>query len=226
MDNENTIRDDAPTSTEVGVWDLVVRAGHWTLVAAFTTAWFTGEEESLIHIWSGYTIAAVVALRIVWGFIGTRHARFGDFVSSPRAVIGYLGGLAAGNAPRFIGHNPAGGAMAIALLVALAVTAGSGMMVYAIEENAGPLAGFAAIDDTPAGPALVPQARAHDKDDDHHSEGPSEAQEEFWEELHELSANTTLTLIVLHVLGVFASSLVHRENLPRSMVTGMKRRNP
>jgi cytochrome b len=208
---------------EVRVWDLVVRIGHWTLVVAFATAWLTGEEESLVHIWSGYAIAAVVALRLLWGVVGTRYARFRDFVRGPGAVVAYLLGLAKGSAPRYIGHNPAGGAMAIALLVALAVTTISGMMVYAIEENAGPLAGFAKVGDgAPALPAIVPMANARD-DDDHRTESRGERDEEFWEELHEASANVTLALIVLHVLGVLASSLVHRENLVRSMVTGNKR---
>jgi len=227
MDRENTVRDDATAPREVRVWDLMVRVGHWTLVVAFATAWFTGEEESLVHIWSGYVVAAVVAVRLLWGFVGTRHARFSEFVRGPGAVIAYMRGLATGNAPRFIGHNPAGGAMAIALLAALAVTTISGMMVYAIEENAGPLAGFASMTDS--APVLAPivlQAHARNDDDDNHPEGSGEGSEEFWEEVHEFGANASLALIVLHVLGVLASSLAHRENLPRAMVTGMKRSNP
>jgi cytochrome b len=209
---------------EVKVWDLLVRLGHWTLVIAFTIAWLTGEEESALHSWSGYVIAGVVALRVCWGLVGTRHARFSDFVRGPRAVIGYLRGLAAGTAPRYLGHNPAGGAMTVLLLLALAVTTVSGMMVYAIEENAGPLAGFVASTSASApGLALVPAAMADDDGDDHGRRGHDEEGEELWEEIHEVAANLCLALIILHILGVIASSLAHHENLPRAMVTGKKR---
>ncbi|MEQ8263383.1 cytochrome b/b6 domain-containing protein [Pseudohaliea sp.] len=210
--------------SEIKVWDLLVRLGHWTLVIAFTIAWLTGEEESALHIWSGYAIAAVVALRLCWGLVGTRHARFSDFVRGPRAVIDYLRGLAAGTAPRHLGHNPAGGAMTVLLLLALAVTTVSGMMVYAIEENAGPLAGFVMSTDRPAPAlALVPRAVADDDDEEHSRGGHDEQGEEFWEEIHEIAANLCLALIILHILGVIASSLAHHENLPRAMVTGRKR---
>jgi len=204
---------------EVRVWDLLVRLGHWTLVLAFTIAWFTGEDESRLHLWSGYAIAAVVALRLCWGLVGTRYARFTNFVRGPRAVIAYLRGLLSGTAPRYLGHNPAGGAMTVLLLLALAVTTVSGMMVYAIEENAGPLAGFVASRDTTPPAVSLPAARA--EDDEHRGHG--EDSEEFWEEIHEVAANLCLALIILHVLGVVASSLAHHENLPRAMVTGRKR---
>ena len=223
MNNGNINRRDTEEPGNVRVWDLTVRVGHWTLVAAFATAWLTGEEESFLHIWSGYAVAAVVALRLLWGFIGTPHARFRGFVRGPVAVATYLRGLATGTAPRYLGHNPAGGAMAIALLAALALTTVSGMMVYAIEEKAGPLAGFAAVTgDASTMPVMIPAAHAAD-DDEHGYEDHGEGSEEFWEELHELSANLCLALVMLHLLGVIASSRAHRENLPLAMVTGDKR---
>jgi cytochrome b len=139
-------------------------------------------------------------------------------------VLGYLRGLAAGTAPRYLGHNPAGGAMTVLLLLALAVTTVSGMMVYAIEENAGPLAGFVASTSAPTPtPGLVPLAVADDDGEEHGGRGHDEAGEEFWEEIHEVAANLCLALIILHILGVIASSLAHHENLPRAMVTGKKR---
>jgi cytochrome b len=212
------------TGGDIPVWDLMVRVGHWTLVVAFTVAWLSSEQESAIHIWSGYLVATIVALRLVWGLVGSHYARFGSFVRGPRTVIDYLRGLVSGTAPRFLGHNPAGGAMTIALLAALALTTISGMAVYAVEENAGPLAGFVAISAPPARvPAIISAARASE---DGEEGGYGEGREEFWEEVHEASANATLALVIVHILGVLVSSIAHRENLPRAMITGRKRQAP
>jgi cytochrome b len=100
--------------------DPFVRIFHWSLVALFTIAFLTGDEIEWMHLWAGYAIAALVALRVVWGFVGTRHARFADFVKGPRAIASFLKQSARLEAPRYLGHNPAGGAMVIALLVMLA----------------------------------------------------------------------------------------------------------
>ena len=83
----------------------------------------TGDEIEQVHIAAGYAIAGLIALRIVWGFVGPRHARFSNFVRSPRAVLAYLRDVALLRAPRYLGHNPAGGAMIIALLVMLSAPA-------------------------------------------------------------------------------------------------------
>ena len=84
---------------------------HWGLVTLFVVAFVTGDEIERLHIAAGYTIAiaALIALRIIWGFIGPRHARFSDFVRSPAETPGYIGKAMRGQAPRYIGHNPAGG---------------------------------------------------------------------------------------------------------------------
>lgn len=201
--------------TTVRVWDLIVRLGHWILAIGFLIAWLSAEEWETVHVWSGYVIGVVIAIRLLWGIVGSRHARFTDFVRGPRAVFGYLRELVRGDAPRYLGHNPAGGAMAVALLLALSVTAGSGMMLYAIEENAGPLAAYV---DSPRDLNAANRERREHRDD----EGES-APEERWEDIHEIAATATLWLIGLHILGVLASSLAHRENLPLGMITGRKR---
>lgn len=198
----------------VRVWDPIVRLGHWALVMGLLVAWLSADEWESVHVWSGYIIGVVVIVRLAWGVIGTRYARFTDFVRGPHAVVAYLRGLAGGKAPRYLGHNPAGGAMAVALLLALSITVCSGMMLYAIEENAGPLANYVDWGKNPTDTIVALEGqRGH---------GESAA-EERWEEIHEIAANTTLWLVGLHVLGVLASSLAHRENLPKSMVTGRKR---
>ena len=103
----------------IKVWDPFVRIFHWSLVALFTIAFLTGDEIEWLHLWAGYAIAALVAMRVVWGFIGSRHARFADFVKGPRAIASFLKQSVRLEAPRYLGHNPAGGAMVIALLVML-----------------------------------------------------------------------------------------------------------
>lgn len=199
----------------IRVWDPIVRLGHWALAIGFLFAWLSAQEWDALHIWSGYLIGAVIVIRLIWGFIGTRHARFTDFVRGPRAVSAYLRGLAGGKAPRYLGHNPAGGAMTVALLLALSVTVGSGLMLYAIEENAGPLSSYVDANRDHLDARATREAQRGHEDES--------AAEERWEEIHEIAATATLWLVVFHVLGVVASSLAHRENLPRSMITGRKR---
>ncbi|MCB1500357.1 MAG: cytochrome b/b6 domain-containing protein [Bauldia sp.] len=113
----------------VPVWDPLVRIFHWSLVAAFATAWLSAEESRSLHEAAGYVVAGLVAFRVLWGIVGPRHARFADFVRSPAAVLRFLRDTAHLRAPRHLGHNPAGGAMVVALLVALAVITGSGYMM-------------------------------------------------------------------------------------------------
>ena len=205
----------------IKVWDPLVRIGHWTLVAAFFVAYFTEEDLLTQHVWAGYTVAGVVLIRVLWGFIGTENARFKNFVRSPGTTLRYLGDIARNCAKRYIGHNPAGGAMIVALIASLAVTTWSGLEIYAIEENAGPLAGFSAQSNLgDSSFELVGTAYASEDDD---SDDEHESAEEFWEEVHEASANVTLFLVLLHVAGVLLASFTHRENLIKAMLTGRKK---
>jgi cytochrome b len=114
---------------ETKVWDPLVRVFHWGLVLAFLAAWATGDEIKRLHIAAGYCVIGLVVFRIAWGFVGGKYARFADFVRGPRAVAGYLRDTAALRARRYLGHNPAGGAMVIALLLMLSVIGGTGFMM-------------------------------------------------------------------------------------------------
>ena len=171
-------------SRDVRVWDVFVRLFHWSLVLAFAAAWLTGDADrwASTHERLGYVIASLVGLRVLWGFIGTRHARFADFVPTASRLRSYLAALPRGKAPRYLGHNPAGGAMIVVLLAGLLLTAGTGWL------------------------GVQGGSFGH-----------------FFKELHEGLANGMIALVALHVAGVALSSLLHRENLVRAMITGRKR---
>lgn len=114
---------------QIKVWDLFVRLYHWSQAALIAEAWITAGEVKWLHERIGYAIVALVAVRILWGFLGPRHARFADFLHGPRAVLTYLGDLLRGRARRYLGHNPAGGAMILALLTAILGTALTGWLL-------------------------------------------------------------------------------------------------
>jgi len=188
----------------ISVWDPVVRIGHWLLVAGFFTNYIMEDEFMTLHTWIGYSIVLIVLFRILWGFVGTEHARFSDFLRSPASVVDYLRRFFTGRAPSYTGHNPAGGVMILLLLGCLLALTFSGLVLYAAEENAGPLAGWV----TEAGEGTAAAVWAVD--------------EHFWEETHEILVNVLLGLVIVHVLGVLIASRVHGENLVRAMITGRK----
>jgi cytochrome b len=111
----------------VAVWDGFVRAFHWGAVALVAIAFLSPDDKS-VHEPIGYAVLALVAARLAWGVFGSRHARFGDFVVAPATVIRYLRALGIGRARRYLGHNPAGGMMVLALLGVLLVATLSGWL--------------------------------------------------------------------------------------------------
>ena len=181
---------------EVRVWDPFVRIFHWLLVLLFTLAYATGEDWLSLHVYAGYAVFGLVLLRVLWGIMGTPHARFGDFVYRPSRVIAFIKDTLARRARRYLGHNPAGGAMILLMLISLLLVSVTGFAVYGIEKGAGPLAMLG---------------------------GSSEFLEDVFEEVHEFFANFMVLLVVVHVAGVIAESLIHRENLVTAMVNGRKR---
>ena len=180
---------------QVSVWDPLVRIFHWTLVTAFFVAYFTEDDLLDLHVYAGYLIGGLLVFRLIWGFCCSRHARFSDFVKRPSEVWAYLKSLITGHPKRYLGHNPAGGAMILLMLVMLLATALTGMACYGVEEGAGPLAMLS---------------------------GMSDASGEVFEELHEFFANLMLLLVLVHIAGVLVESLIHHESLVRAMFTGRK----
>lgn len=184
-------------AASVPVWDILVRVFHWSLASAFCVAYLSAEESQRLHTTAGYLIISLVLGRILWGFIGSPHARFSDFVRSPLAVFAYLKAMLNKQHPRYLGHNPAGGVMVLLLLLSLIATAISGMVNLALEEHSGPLLGWV--------------------------QSMGWRDEHFAEELHEFFANFTVLLVCFHVGGVITESLLHKDNLVKAMFTGRKR---
>lgn len=113
----------------IKVWDLFVRVFHWSLVITVLSAWATSEDAETVHSVLGYVAGGLVAARILWGLAGTRYARFSNFVAGPAKIISYLADMKAGRETRYIGHNPAGGAMILALLGLIGAIATTGWMM-------------------------------------------------------------------------------------------------
>jgi cytochrome b len=216
----------SPSST-VKVWDLFVRVAHWTVAVAFFMAYFTEDDLLTLHVWAGYTVGVFVVLRVLWGFVGPRHARFSDFLYSPFKICTYLLELMTFRGKRYLGHSPAGGAMTIVLLIGLAATVWTGLELYAAEKNAGPLAAISNEVASASTDGSKPSLLLRVSDDDYKREGRrgdrADGAGEFWEELHEVLANIMLVLVIIHIGGVLLASVVHSENLPIAMITGRKR---
>jgi cytochrome b len=116
------------TAGTVRVWDPVVRVFHWSLAAAFFGAFLLDEPRDL-HKALGYIAVGAVAARLVWGIVGTGHARFADFVPRASTFLAYLRDTRRGCERRYLGHNPAGGAMVVALLSMVALLGVTGWMM-------------------------------------------------------------------------------------------------
>jgi cytochrome b len=113
----------------VRVWDRFVRVFHWSLVATFFGAWASTEEIGWLHKGCGYAALALVLARVAWGFIGSEHARFANFVPGPAKLLRYLAALVRLREPRHLGHNPAGSVMILFLLGAVSVISVTGWML-------------------------------------------------------------------------------------------------
>jgi cytochrome b len=164
------------------VWDWMVRAFHWSTVILFSLAYVFDSPRAL-HTYLGYTLLGVLCIRVIWGFLGSRYARFSDFVVGPGSLRRYAVSVMTRREKRYLGHNPAGALMVLALMLTLAAIGVTGWMI-----------------------------------------GLDRFFGDLWvQDLHEWLVDAALIMIGLHVLGVIYTSLHHRENLVRAMITGRKR---
>jgi cytochrome b len=177
----------------MAVWDPLVRLFHWSLAGFFFLAYFLENDWPALHSHAGYTVALLVMFRIFWGFIGSKHARFSDFVASPARLLTYLQALQQRSSQPATGHDPAGAVMILLLLSGLLVTTLSGMSLFAME-GSGPLAGT--FVSTLPGAVMV--------------------------DVHLFFTDFCLALIVLHVVGVLVMSVLTRQNLIVAMISGRK----
>jgi len=180
--------------TKARAWDVPVRVSHWLLAACVLIAWLTRDpREADLHAAAGYCALVLVAFRIAWGWLGTRHARFADFQYGPRAAFEYVAALLKGVPRHYTGHNPAGSWSVYLLLAGVLLTGVTGVVAIGAMFAMGPLP----IALEPATTNLV-------------------------REIHEWLAWALLAVIALHVAGALASSARHRENLVGAMFTGRK----
>lgn len=184
-------------ATRVAVWDLPTRLFHWVLVLLVTVSLITGNLGGVqgmeLHMLAGYAILALIGFRLVWGFVGSRHSRFADFVAGPGRVLAYARGLLSGGHRPTLGHNPLGGWSVMALLASLLVQAATGLFANDDILTEGPLASRV-------------------------GKGVSDA----LTEVHEINANLLYVLIGVHLAAIVFYAIVHRENLVRPMITGWK----
>ena len=203
----------------IPVWDILVRIFHWSLVLTFTIAYLTEDDFEDLHVYAGYAVLGLICFRVLWGFIGSRYARFSNFIYPISEVKNYLSSLLTNKPKHYLGHNPAGGLMIMAMLVSLFATTISGLKIYGVQ-------GYGPLADNGMELSIISEAHAHG-DNKHEDEKDGikkeeSEEEEFWEEIHEFFSNFTLLLIFIHIAGVVVASRIHGENLVRAMVTGKK----
>jgi cytochrome b len=178
------------------VWDVFVRAFHWSLVLLFAFSAITGKVGgSWIkwHMYSGYAILALVLFRIIWGFVGGEYARFASFVAGPTSAVRYGLGLLKRGSQHVISHNPIGGWMVVALLLVLATQAVLGLICDDEIATTGPLARYVSTE-------LSLKAMS-------------------W---HRLLGDVLLILVAIHILAVVFHVFVKKESLVRAMFSGNK----
>ncbi|WP_395542050.1 cytochrome b/b6 domain-containing protein [Neotabrizicola sp. sgz301269] len=204
------------TQSPPALWDPVVRLTHWSVaVIVLANALFT-RGGSTLHVSLGWAGMAILGLRLIWGLIGPKEARFSAFPPNPVAALRHLGQLAKGQPETHPSHNPAGAAMAYALWACLAVVIATGLVMTHGRTPMQVAADQAAVASGDWS-ALVKDGGGAEEDDG--------ALRHLACEVHEVAANLILFLAFLHVAGVAMESRAMRRNLLAPMLTGLRGRH-
>jgi cytochrome b len=186
------------SKTSIRVWDLPTRVFHWLLAISVLVAYITSGERGtafVIHVGAGHLILLLLLFRLLWGFIGSPHSRFADFLYSWRSIRNYLVDIARLRPTHFVGHNPLGGLMVLAMFLLLLAIILTGLSSAAAR-------GYQA--GSPLIAAMGNGSRS-------------------WGEIHQTLGTLIMILAGVHVAAVLGHWLFARENLVRAMVTGRKR---
>lgn len=184
------------TTNTIAVWDRFVRLFHLALIVGFACAYLTSQAGmQQLHARIGYFLIGLITARLIWGVVGSRHARFSDFLYSPRAIFRHVQTILAGHPQRHLGHDPAGGAMIVLMILMLTLILSAGMLLLGMLEFTG-LLQTVRLDD----PWVY-----------------------LLRDVHVTLVNIFLLLIMLHIVGVILASIQQRENLLWSMISGNKK---
>jgi cytochrome b len=181
----------------VFIWDMPTRIFHWSIVLLVIVSFVTGKRGGLAmqyHMWSGYGLLTLLLFRLIWGFIGGRHARFASFIRGPMTVWRYFLTLWRPAQSPYPGHNPLGGWSVIAMLLALSFQAATGLFADDQILTRGPLSSWVSAETS----SLLTL-------------------------IHYLNQWLIVTLIALHISAVLFHLAVKRDNLITPMITGIKR---
>ena len=196
-----------PKGQALPSWDPLLRLAHWGIAGVVLANYAFTKEGGSVHIALGWAGMALLLLRLIWGFVGPREARFASFPPNPMAALRHLGGLLRGKAPQYPSHNPAGALMAYALWACLAVLMLTGLGMSGLSP-------FARAD-LEAAVAEGDWSVLVEEDGDAEGESPYG---DVLEEVHEVAANLILILALLHVAGVAVESRALRRNLLAPML--------
>ncbi len=176
------------------IWDIPTRLFHWAIVISLCYSWYSMEQSNLDHHFlSGYTALALILFRIIWGFIGSRYAKFGSFIYKPSEYIAYLKTFFKRGDGKYAGHNPMGGLSVLALLLVILIQTGTGM--FADDEYYY----FAPLNDYVSGSTAGRIT-----------------------EFHGINAKVIFGLAILHILVIVFYRLFKKEKLTLAMITGKK----
>jgi len=182
----------------VPVWDVAVRLFHWTLVLLIGFSWLSAEMDWMDwHFYSGYAVLTLILFRILWGFAGSTHARFSDFLYGPSAIIAYLRTLPSRTAAKFAGHNPLGGISVLLILLCVLLQTGTGL--------------FANDDILYEGPLYKHVSKEFS---------------DWLTTIHKYNFDVLLVLAGVHIAAVFYYLFWKSENLVKPMFTGRKQLPP